>query len=444
MTRAAARGDRSLLVRHRCSPQAAGARRRRADCAASTGSSASTTPSSTRGSTRSTPSCGARARPAPRGGLRGARRDRAVVAHPARSRQPRARRRVLDRGRARDRAHRGLDGAGARTTPRPGSTSAAPTPRACSGACCATRSWPRRATASASSTALERAIALDPTLDDAYFGDGDVQVLRRRRAGGRARCCASCCCCPAATAKDGLEQMLRARTRGTAAAGRGRLPAAHHLSLVRAADRRARSSCSRRCDEQYPGNPLFPAQIAASRTHTSTTSPRASRPGGRCWPRRASSASNAPVLAETQARLGIARHARGLHQTDHAIEQLAGGDRAAARRRRSDRWRSRTCGSAKPRSARRRARAASRRTARGTAAAPSDDPHDVSATADDAHAPRARCQARRGVPAARSRAGGGSRRTISPAPAAALERSLALNGDAIRSRATGSAACCRR
>ena len=103
--------------------------------------------------------------------LRRARRDRAVVADPARSREPRARRGVLRRGRARHREHRSLDRARARrrgglVLPR----RRLRRPRAVAGA--AQREARRGARRQAHQAALERAIALEPSLDDAYFGLG--------------------------------------------------------------------------------------------------------------------------------------------------------------------------------------------------------------------------------------------------------------------------------
>ena len=74
--------------------------------------------------------------------------------------------------------------------------------------------------------------------------------------------------------------------------------------------------------QHYPGNPLFlseTARIQDEYLHDTTASLDS-------WRAVLASAreqrSNAPVLAETQSRLAIARHLDFLHQTDHAIEQL--------------------------------------------------------------------------------------------------------------------------
>ena len=108
--------------------------------------------------------------------------------------------------------------------------------------------------------ALERAIELDPALEDAYFGIGLYRYLRRRGAGGGE---------DAALPPDapGRRQgggpgadAPRAR-RGAAAARRSGLPAADHLSLVREAGRSGgRAPESLRA--AIPRNPLFVAELA--------------------------------------------------------------------------------------------------------------------------------------------------------------------------------------
>ena len=146
--------------------------------------------------------------------LRRPRRHRPVVADPARSRQPRARRRVLaPPSIAPSRDDRSLDGRARPTMPRPGSTSAAPTRRGCSGACCATRGSPRRATARASSwrsNAPSSSTRRSRTPTSASACTSTTPTSRRPRP----RSCASSCCCPAATARKGSS---RCCARATAA-----------------------------------------------------------------------------------------------------------------------------------------------------------------------------------------------------------------------------------
>ena len=215
-----------------------------------------------------------------------------VVADPARSREPRPRRRVLRGRRSRDRLRRSLDGARAGRAPRRSSISG--------GAYAARVQWrvlrdEKLAAARDGKrikVALERAIALDPDLDDAYFGIGHVSsttpTWRRRPP----RSCASSCCCPAATEAEGLAQMLRARDARPPAAGRGRLPAPDHLPVVRAPDRRGRG------DPRVAPRPLSrqPALSPQTRPGPGRLSARHHREprhlARRCWRWRASSDVN--------------------------------------------------------------------------------------------------------------------------------------------------------
>ena len=265
-------------------------------------------------------------------------RDRALVAHPARSREPRARRRVLGRGRARDPDDRSVDRAQPAGRRRPGSTWAAPTRarvqwRVLRGEKLAAARDGKRI-----KQALERAIALEPGLDDAYFGIGHVQVLRRRRAGGGQDPAV-----PAAAARRRSRrraaQMLRARSRGRLLQGEADYQLHDHLPLVRAAAAPRAWSCCTRCRHAYPAIRCSRRRSPTSRTPTSTTSPPASRPGARCWRPRASSASN---NAGARRSAGPARRraaARGAAPDRPRDRAAAGGDRALkpqdARSRRS-------------------------------------------------------------------------------------------------------------
>ena len=376
--------------------------------------------------------------------LRRARRHRALVADPARSREPRARRRVLrPPSTRRSRTTEAWTDARAATTPRPGSTSAAPTPRACSGACCATRSSPPRATASASRRRSSARSRSTPTLEDAYFGIGmykyyaDVapaaaKILRfllllpggdrKRRA--RRRCCARAAaagCC-------------RAR------------PTTSCTSSISGTSGRRRARCEllQSLHERYPANPLFLAQIAEIQDvyqHDITASLAT-------WRALLAAAReqrvNAPALGEVQARLGIATQLEALHQTDDAIEHAAGGDRAAARRRRMGRCRSRTCGSARRTigSGTRAAAVAAYRAAIAAGAGARSATTSARQAAERLRRAPDR-DARRGVPAlARGLAPARAQRSRRRPRPRSTRRSRST--DPIRSRAIATAACCRR
>ena len=168
--------------------------------------------------------------------------------------------------------------------------------------------------------ALERAIELDPALDDAYFGMGMYRYYADV-APAAARMLRFLLLLPGGDRDVGLDQMLRARTRGKLLQGE----ADYQLSIIYLwyEDETARAiHLLEELHEQYPGNPLFPAQIARIQDeylHDMTASLAT-------WRTLLAAAreqrSSAPGLAEAQSRLEIARLLDGLHQTDHAIEQL--------------------------------------------------------------------------------------------------------------------------
>jgi tetratricopeptide (TPR) repeat protein len=168
--------------------------------------------------------------------------------------------------------------------------------------------------------ALERALELDPGLDDAYFGMGMYKYYADV-APTAAKMLRFLLLLPGGDRTVGLAEMQRARARGKLLRGE----ADYQLSIIYLWYERDTAGAIQLLEslhDQYPGNPLFPAQIAqiqdayqhdvtASLTtwRTLLASARAQR-------------SNAPVLAEAQSRIEIARLLDGLYQTDHAIEQL--------------------------------------------------------------------------------------------------------------------------
>lgn len=168
--------------------------------------------------------------------------------------------------------------------------------------------------------ALEEALELDPTIDDAYFGMGMYKYYADV-APTAAKMLRFLLLLPGGDRKLGLEQMLRARARGRLLQGE----ADYQLSIIYLwyENQAARAiNLLEALREDYPGNPIFISQIAHIQDayqHDITASLatwRALLAGAR------EQRANLPGLAETQARLGIARMLEALHQTDHAIEQL--------------------------------------------------------------------------------------------------------------------------
>ncbi|MEP6915267.1 MAG: tetratricopeptide repeat protein [Acidobacteriota bacterium] len=168
--------------------------------------------------------------------------------------------------------------------------------------------------------ALEHALALDPTLDDAYFGIGMYKYYADV-APAAAKLLRFVLMLPGGDRKEGLEQMLRARNRGRLLQGE----ADYQLHLIylwyeRQTPRALQLLQSLR--ERYPANPIFIAQTAEIQDRyqhdiiASLGTWRALLAAAR------EQRANAPVLSEVQARLGIARQLEALWQTDDAIAML--------------------------------------------------------------------------------------------------------------------------
>jgi tetratricopeptide (TPR) repeat protein len=169
--------------------------------------------------------------------------------------------------------------------------------------------------------ALEEAIDLDPSLDDAYFGLGMYKYYADV-APAAVKFLRMLLLLPGGDREEGLQEMLRARNKGRLLQGE----ADYQLHIIylwyeQQTDRAL--ELLRSLHEHYPGNPLFLAQTAEiqDRYQHDITASLAT------WRALLAAAReqrvNAAVLAATQARLGIAKHLETLHQTDHAIEQLS-------------------------------------------------------------------------------------------------------------------------
>ena len=168
--------------------------------------------------------------------------------------------------------------------------------------------------------ALEQAIKLDPAIDDAYFGMGMYKYYADI-APAAARMLRFLLLLPGGDKQRGLEEMLRARSRGRLLQGE----ADYQLSIIYLwYEENTPRAIELLTDlqKQYPGNPLFQAQLADIQdrylhdTMASLSTWRTLLAGAR------EQRSNQPGLAEAQARLEIARLTERLHQTDESIEQL--------------------------------------------------------------------------------------------------------------------------
>jgi predicted Zn-dependent protease len=168
--------------------------------------------------------------------------------------------------------------------------------------------------------ALEHAIELAPTLDDAYFGIGLYRYYADV-APAAARFLRFLLLLPGGDREEGLEQMLRARERGRLLQGEADFQL--HLVYLWYEERPDRAlELLRGLQRQYPANPLYLIRIAEIQDtyeHDITATLETWRTLlGMAREQRV----NAAGLAEARARLGLAQQLEALHQTDRAIEHL--------------------------------------------------------------------------------------------------------------------------
>jgi tetratricopeptide (TPR) repeat protein len=169
--------------------------------------------------------------------------------------------------------------------------------------------------------ALERALALDADLQDAYFGIG-LYHYYADVAPAAAKLLRWLLFLPGGDRVQGLQEMLRARTSGQVL----RSEADYQLHLIYLWYEKRPEQALKLLDdlrERHPRNPHFWQLIAEVQdvylhdTHASLGSWRALLDAARA--RRVAE----PSLAETAARLGMATELDRLGQTDAALEQLA-------------------------------------------------------------------------------------------------------------------------
>ena len=169
-------------------------------------------------------------------------------------------------------------------------------------------------------TALERALQLDPALNDAYFVIG-LYHYYADVAPAAAKFLRWLLLLPGGDRVKGLQEMLQARERGELLRGE----ADYQLHLVYLwYEQKPRQALDllEILEARYPSNPLFLQRIAeveseyfqdhpASAAGWQTLLDRAR--GGRVW--------DAP-LAEVRARLGLASELDAMYESDRAIEEL--------------------------------------------------------------------------------------------------------------------------
>ena len=168
--------------------------------------------------------------------------------------------------------------------------------------------------------ALEQALELDPALDDAYFGLGMYKYYADV-APTAAKVLRFLLLLPGGDREEGLREMLRARDRGRLLQGEADYQL--HIIYLWYERRPGRAlELLRRLQSRFPGNPLFPAQVAHVQDAYEHDLTASLETWGSLLAAAREQRVNAASLAEVQARLGIARLLETLYQTDHAIEQL--------------------------------------------------------------------------------------------------------------------------
>ncbi len=168
--------------------------------------------------------------------------------------------------------------------------------------------------------ALERALTLDPELDDAYFGIGLYRYYADI-APAVARFLRFLLLLPGGDRQEGLAQMVRARTHGRLLQGEADYQL--HVVYLWYEHQTGRAlALLRDLQQRHPANPLFLTQIAEIQdvyqhdVMASLDSWRALLAQARA------DRVNAAGLAEVRARLGIAGHLDALALTDEAIDHL--------------------------------------------------------------------------------------------------------------------------
>jgi tetratricopeptide (TPR) repeat protein len=169
--------------------------------------------------------------------------------------------------------------------------------------------------------ALERALALDPSLMDAYFGIG-LYHYYADVAPAAARMLRWLLLLPGGDREQGLEEMLKARGGGELLQGEADYQL-HFIYLWYENDPHRALELITGLDARYPGNPVFLERIAAIQADYLKDQRAVLRTWETLLSRVRDGISNARPLAETRARLGIAMASLALDDVDRAIEEAS-------------------------------------------------------------------------------------------------------------------------
>lgn len=167
---------------------------------------------------------------------------------------------------------------------------------------------------------LDRAVTLDPALEDANFGIGLYEYYADV-APAAAKFLRFLLLLPGGDRVDGLARMQRARTRGELLQGE----ADYQLQIIdlwyeHRSDRAV--ALLKGLHERYPGNPLFAAQLADVEDRYLHDTTAALEDWRDLLADALAGRVNEAPLAEALARLGIARELDALCETDLSLDQL--------------------------------------------------------------------------------------------------------------------------
>jgi tetratricopeptide (TPR) repeat protein len=168
--------------------------------------------------------------------------------------------------------------------------------------------------------ALERALQLDPSLDDAYFGIG-LYHYYADVAPAAAKVLRFLLFLPGGDRAQGLKEMLQARERGELLRGE----ADYQLQVLYLWYEQKPAEAVgilERLDARYATNPLFLQQIAEVRDTWLHDSPASAAAWQTLVDRARSGGVHDPPRTEMRARLGLAVELDRMFETDRAIDEL--------------------------------------------------------------------------------------------------------------------------
>jgi tetratricopeptide (TPR) repeat protein len=197
--------------------------------------------------------------------------------------------------------------------------------RACSGGFCAASGLARRATARRSKTrssapSLERAIQLDPSLHDAYFGIG-LYHYYADVAPRAAKVLRWLLLLPGGDRVRGLRELLQARDRGELLEGEADFQI-HLIYLWYEKKTTDALNLLERLDARYPHNPLFLHRVADVRDEYLHDHAASAAAWQALLDRARSGTVYSPRTTEVRARLGLASVLSAMNRTAEAVTHL--------------------------------------------------------------------------------------------------------------------------